>query len=248
MKYNYGEHIVVVGKTQSGKTYYVQRTLCRIYNNFIVFSEETKDNWEDITEITIHSVAELDKAIKDKCHKIYYEPANYKDETDFIQEWDNVCKYVFDNLENIALINDEVADVSSSMKIESYHFRLIRKGAKRKISMISATQRPQQVNKTIWTQSAHKLIFKVDLYEGSWLQDYILDKEKCMSIKENYVFYYDDRITAEIFRSKTQSIPFVEKKEKLATITIDDKKGEFIIKEVKDKEKEKSFLEKAWGL
>jgi len=244
MKLKAGEHIIVCGKTQSGKTFFIQNTLAPNLNAYIVFSEEHKDNWDNYTEVKVTSVDDLKKALSEGYTKIWFEP-EYDTPEAYIQIWDDVCKFVLENVENIALINDEITDVSTNQSIAPNHFKLIRKGAKRGITVISASQRPQIINKNIWTQSKHKFLFYSDRYDKNWLQDYVVDVEKVMSVKQDYTYYYDDGNTAEIYKSSSERVTIPKKR--AVKIEFDTRKGRVDVHENKSVEEKINKDEKTEG-
>jgi hypothetical protein len=183
-------HILVIGITESGKSTFIRDVLIPQLKYFVIFDIEQQDNLETRCDIVTSSYRELINAINTK-KKICYQSKAIGSEA-IIKDFGNVAKILFETT-NYYFICDEVSDVCSPNFIGDYHFNLIRKGAKRGLFCISASQRPSLCNRLIYTQSKIKICFCIDDYDILAMKPYCPPIEKVKSLQPYEYLYYDGK-------------------------------------------------------
>ena len=148
--------ILVVGKTQSGKSYWAKKLLSQ-YKNRIVY--DIKREYSDYGLI-VKTIEELDEAIKSGCNKIVIQPLDLSSEY-----FDKVCEYIFSKLRNMVFIVDEVHNYISKSYIPMGFKRLVTvaEGKELRIGVISISQRPQNIHNDIISNCKLVVCFKLNL-------------------------------------------------------------------------------------
>lgn len=108
-------------------------------------------------------------------------------------EW--FCEVVWaalDGKKDTLIVIEELADVSSSGKPSNEFGRLIRVGRKYGAVLMPATQRPQDISKTLFTQVSRMWCGLVSSYDQPYVEKNMgLDKGVLQTIKpESYEFFY----------------------------------------------------------
>jgi len=168
MKIKSGEFITVIGRTQTGKTFFVKNRLLRLQNAIqIVFDTKRKvtDGWQNWAEISVSYIPDLAKAITDGKRRIHFLTQVYSDD---IINLNVICKLMLDiaqtqNIHQILYI-DELADISNSYHIPPNLALMYTKGAGLNITIIASCQRPVQIlHPLIRSQTFHFIIFKINV-------------------------------------------------------------------------------------
>ena len=164
MKLDAGTHGTVIGRTGAGKTYYMVNFLAPISGRTLIVDSEGYDYdkpW--FPTISFSKARELSDGDKPFVARVL---STGKMDS----KVDDLFYALLDKGHELLLLIDEATDFSRGETLLPGYFDLIRKARKRQISVWSGTQRPADLNKTVYTQSSHHVWFYVDEYDvANWL-------------------------------------------------------------------------------
>lgn len=145
-------HVVVVGSSGGGKSTLI-KARTRQESRLVV--------WDPHFEYDAHrlrSLAELSKAIRaagSKRFRLAYTPRDPEPQT--FEQFAKLITLTMSADRPMAVVVDEVADVTHAGKAGKYSGQLYRGGRKFGLTIYTGSQRPQEVSKTIYSQSATRL-------------------------------------------------------------------------------------------
>lgn len=172
-----GQHGVAIGQTGSGKTWgckngVLPAGLEKTHRLFVVDVEQGFDFPEPVFKARSLSTA-LKWSAGDK-------PFIARVEFHLVEGDSQTAEEKFDQLayglldgggHDLFLYIDESTRFSPHGNAFDAYDELIARARKRNISVVSGTQRPQMISKTVYTQSIHRLWWYVDQYDADgWLQ------------------------------------------------------------------------------
>jgi len=128
-----------------------------MYDNRIIY--DLKGEYTNFGAV-VHSIGELDRAIKGGCCRIVYKPTDLSPD-----HFDDVCEYIFLNLKSLVFVVDEVHKFVTKHKIPPAFNSLITvaQGEPSEIGVISLSQRPANVHNDILSSSSLIISFKLNL-------------------------------------------------------------------------------------
>lgn len=154
------DRIMVVGKSGVGKTKMSKDWLLPHYPR-ILFYDIKRENDDFEHDIIIGTPEELEKKIN-LYDIILYQPEPSEEEKDLTDDFNQVCRIVFQN-KNRALYVDEAMAVTSPSKIPYWFKIVITQGRSYNVGEISATQRPKNIHNTLISEAEHLFIFSLNL-------------------------------------------------------------------------------------
>ena len=167
MKIERGQHVVVLGSTGSGKTYFVRNCLLPLFDRVLIFDSEDMD-FTDFPTLSLWQVKRFSRSNYRFYGKIVLTGKLDLDEP-VIEE---VCDALLAHGHDMAVYIDEVTDFSDARSIPDPLRALIRKGRKRGISVIVGTQRPAMLSKDYYGNSQHRFIFFLSDYDAAVVREY----------------------------------------------------------------------------
>jgi len=151
---NSNERLFIVGKTGSGKSYFIKSLLPKV-KRFVFYDPKHQHN--DINAVLVRNLTDLKAALLKHNH-IVYRPF-FPDDTEF----NELCKIIYIT-GNIIFILDEISYHVNSWKMQAYHTAIMTSGRTRGIGIWNCTQRPREVaHNTIISESEHIIAFKLKL-------------------------------------------------------------------------------------
>ena len=169
MKFGAGEHIVVLGATGSGKTYWCRGTLVPLWSRVIVVDTEEYD-YNRLPAVSPSKAVALARS-KDKAFRVrvvFNGDGGEKDANDLTV----LCKGLLKGGHDTLVVFDEVTDFSDAQSIPPSLRSLVRKARKRRITVAMATQRPAMLSKDAYTQSIHRVVFFLPDYDCAAIKKY----------------------------------------------------------------------------
>lgn len=188
-------HVVVLGRTRSGKTVFIRDGILPMLPRFIIFDVEQRDGFNAVVNTSTDNINEAIKAINAGLNVQYRSGGNSPKEIS--SEFNFLCKCVL-MCGHYAIVSDEAADLSSPSFINSYHYAVLRKGLGRGVVHITATQRPQMISKHIFTQSQIKILFPLDDYDIQACRPYIPIIERVRELRPYEAIITDGEHTKKI--------------------------------------------------
>lgn len=176
MKISINKHLAIIGETQTGKTYLAQKIFKTnpIKSLFIDIEDIgdikgqrvlTRNNREDVFDRTIL-----------KYHKVRYVPSS----NDAVARRE--VRWIFNRLRKlnvpICVFVDEIQHYGTARK-NAFDVYAIR-GLKYGIHLVSISQRPAHVSKTIMTQTSVFIFFDVGVFERKYFREYNLPYDELL--------------------------------------------------------------------
>lgn len=162
MKIDEGQHLMVMGVTGSGKTYWVQHELLPSYPRVLVVDTEDYD-FANMPRVSTKRAVQLATGDRPFGARVVVNPF-----ADLSQLWEGLVKRGHDLLIYI----DEVTDFGRPGRLEEGIITLARKARKRRITLVAATQRPQLLDKTLLANAHHRVYFYLSDYDTAAVRDY----------------------------------------------------------------------------
>lgn len=184
-------HILAIGKSGSGKTFFIKNLdLIKKRGSRVVY-------WDPYESHDCHYSKSLGgfarvflAAIKSgKGFKIGLSV------NPTLESFEKFCQMVWvaaDGKKQLIVVVEELADVSKPSKASEYWGQLTRVGRKYGLIVIPATQRPQEVDKTVFTQVSRVWVGLVSPYDHNYVEKSTgIEKGGLEKIKpESYHYYY----------------------------------------------------------
>lgn len=169
MKFGAGEHIVVLGATGSGKTYWCRETLSPLWTRVIIVDTEEYD-YQKLPAVGVGKALALAKS-DDKAFRVRVVFRGDYGEEDHAN-MASLCNGLLKSGHDTLIILDETTDFCDANYIPPPLRSLIRKARKRKITVAMATQRPAMLSKDAYTQSVHRVVFYLPDYDCAAIKRY----------------------------------------------------------------------------
>jgi len=156
---NTSQRVFVCGKTRSGKSVFA-KSLLYMYPRILVHDrkhEHTIDLTMHQHFSVVHDTHTLVMAIQKGVKKILYQPADPA-----VEDFDEVCKIVFQT-GNMAIMVDEAASYVSSSQIPFWFGEILRLGGLRGVGCIMLSQRPRAIHNTLISECEYIFCFRLQL-------------------------------------------------------------------------------------
>ena len=163
-----GQHIAVLGRNGSGKTYWIRETLIPTWRRVIVLDTEQMD-YDELTPVCVGTAIRLAKG--DKAFRVRVLARGDRSEADSVL-LDNLCYGLLNGGHDTMVVLDEATDFSDAHRIPDSLRGLVRKARKRRISVVMGTQRPAMLAKDAYTQSSHLVVFYLADYDAEAIKSY----------------------------------------------------------------------------
>jgi len=146
---NGDEHIMICGRTGSGKSVLINRFLLPRMTNYVVY--DYKHEFEFPGAEIFTSLADFKKNPDRRA--VIYRTATGSDE-----EFDGLCRQVFYRGNN-TLVLDEIANHCDARRIMPHHDLIMRLGRSKGVRAVNCTQRPRGIHNNVVSQCSHFFIF-----------------------------------------------------------------------------------------
>lgn len=163
-----GEHVVVLGVTGSGKTYWVLHTLIPAWSRVIVVDTEDYD-FTSLPEVGIDRALSLARG--DKAFKVRIGARGDRGPEDAAL-MEHLGRGLLRDGHDLLLVFDEVTDFGDAAGLPRPLRSLVRKSRKRGISLVMLTQRPAMLSKDAYTQASHVIVFALNDYDAEAVRPY----------------------------------------------------------------------------
>ena len=196
-----GTRIAVIGKTGSGKTFFIKNLLFTsvIFPILIIdtkadqsFDEFYNFNYTEFVDNYIDAINKLQVY-----PVVVYRPNPH--ELLNIELIDSVLRFIYDYVRGCIVVIDEAYSLHKSTFIQEGYFSLLTRGRSRDITVVSGAQRPKMLSRFILSECNEFYIFKLNDYEDRQrLYDLIPHEEIINTITEDYHFFYYNVETDEL--------------------------------------------------
>lgn len=196
-------HTIVLGLTQSGKTYAVKKILTQSHNGTIFFNTQ-QENLETFVKVDKNTPFMVILKLLKLGRKVNYIPDS-KLKTQFV-EVEFLINQLFENghfskNNPIFFVIDE-AHLFTGESLDAIT-RIATSGIRWGINGIFISQRPANLNNTLMSQSSHMLIFKCNM-ESQYFKNYQIPIENILTNIQNngkYSFCEYDFLTVTSYPS-----------------------------------------------
>jgi len=191
-------HVFICGITRSGKTYFAKEAARRLRGPVLFFNVQDEDltgaPWIDFTPFD--DGAQLLRALRKNC-KINFQFCDLSEKQIMLVMGSLIDQIMqrreYSQDKPVYIVIDE-AQILSGPALDAAIAASTR-GLARGVRLISITQRPALVNKTIYTQAQEQYLFRLAPSEGTYLKNKGIDYDFCLTAWEQFgdhsYIYYD---------------------------------------------------------
>lgn len=160
-----GRHVLVIGTTGSGKTYFAARFADKYVDCFIFVNSSFEEEVSKVCQISCTNPEEVFEALERGCRKIEYLPP--EDVEVAKAHLTQIRLYIFEvgrrmNLAEgsfwMTIFIDELQDYAEKMKISDVN-NFFRRGRHNRVRVWGITLMPQDVHRTALAQTENQVIF-----------------------------------------------------------------------------------------
>lgn len=187
-------HILVIGATGSGKTYFASRYAEKLTGIVLIINPEEDSQLTSVCDVQIDSADDFTEALEAGYKKIDFIPPEDNDVA--IEHIDKMREILFAIGDNRTkknkwcyIIIDE-AQLYAPKSRKSPVENIFKRGRKRGIQGIALTQRPASLSHDIITQTELQVIFRFNPYEMTYFDHYkipVRDYEDWLNKEYHYI-------------------------------------------------------------
>jgi len=169
-----GKHVLVIGTTGSGKTYFAARFAAKYYKCFLFVNSSIEEEVTKVCQITCYNEEEVFQALEEGYRKIEYCPPENQELAKM--QLETIRRRFFEigramNLPEgefwITVLIDEIQDYLEKMKISDVA-NFFRRGRHNRVRVWGITLAPQDIHRTALAQTENQVIF----ISGNFQQQY----------------------------------------------------------------------------
>ena len=198
-----GRHVLVVGATGSGKTYWMSK-VCKLLPSYIFVNPQEEDIVDTITQVVTEDAGEVIQLLEEGYRKIQFLPS--EDDLDAIEQLEIIRKDLWEvaaqmNIKDgqwwVNFICDEAqiyAPLGSRTDLQSF----ARRGRRYGIKSWFLSQQPQDLAKGIVNNVEYQVLFRLGQYSSIYFKNYkipIAEHLEWIKRDYHYVIYDGDMIT-----------------------------------------------------
>lgn len=152
------QHVVIFGKSGSGKTYLLKNKLMRDIGRSHVAACWVYDSQEQYADLAGYGFSVTNSLANLPYGKVVFQPGRVENE-----DFDAIAERAF-NARNLVLVVEEAHFYIGKYTIRSKPFEQIVKGGRpRGVTYVAVTIRPQDVHNTVITQASHRFCFQLEV-------------------------------------------------------------------------------------
>ena len=161
----HGKHVLVIGTTGSGKTYFAAKFAEKYYDCFLFVNSSIEEEVTKICQVSTTTPDEVFQALEEGYRKIEYLPPENIELAKVHLE--DIRRRLFEigramNLKEgefwITVLIDELQDYAEKMKISDVN-NMFRRGRHNRVRVWGITLMPQDVHRTALAQTENQVIF-----------------------------------------------------------------------------------------
>lgn len=160
----------------------------------VLFYDIKRENDDFKHDIKIGTPEELEKKIN-LYDVILYQPEPSEEEKDLTEDFNQVCRIVFQNKNRVIYV-DEAMAVTSPSKIPYWYKIAMTQGRSYNVGVINATQRPKNIHNTLISEAEHFFIFSLNLQGDIDKLEEMIGEDAASEIRnlpEYHFIYYSAR-------------------------------------------------------
>lgn len=180
------EHVAVVGRTGSGKTWLARKYLAG-YRNVVVLDTKGTFEWPEVPEeerTLVRRLADLETV---QTPKIIYRP----DFEELEEEYYNAFfRWSYLRRNTIVLIDEAMSVAPNPFRIPDYYKAILTRGRELDVAAWSLTQRPSGIPGVILSESTHFFVYDLNLSSDRDKMVTITGMEELSRRPGKYRFWY----------------------------------------------------------
>lgn len=190
-----GEHVLVAGRTGSGKTYLARKYLAWFPARVVALDTKGTLQWTEVPQQDLQLVRTLEQLKRARARRVIYRP-NWDEMTP--EGYDEFFWWCYAHGGPLVVWVDEAMSVCPSpFQMPEYYRAILTRGRELGVSAWSLTQRPTGIPQVILSESTHFFVFDLRLKQDREKLVFVTGAEELYELPGKYRFWYyhveDDR-------------------------------------------------------
>lgn len=195
LKINPKRRMMVYGKTQSGKSYWV-RTWLKSVNAYLIW--DVKKQYSEFG-VVVDSVNELVLAVRSGAERIVFQPMD-------LSVFDSLCGFIVDNMRGFLFVVEEVQLVTSPNFTPPKFMHIISVLEEEGVGVIGVSQRPSQVSTVLRGNCSYVVSFRLNEDIDKKAVSCISDNDLGVLREFEFLFYDDSKYDNPISKHKSPTV------------------------------------------
>ena len=187
--------MMVYGKTQSGKSYWV-RTWLKSVNAYLIW--DVKKQYSEFG-VVVDSVNELVLAVRSGAERIVFQPMD-------LSVFDSLCGFIVDNMRGFLFVVEEVQLVTSPNFTPPKFMHIISVLEEEGVGVIGVSQRPSQVSTVLRGNCSYVVSFRLNEDIDKKAVSCISDNDLGVLREFEFLFYDDSKYDNPISKHKSPTV------------------------------------------